>query len=267
MKEHLSIKKFSEFSGIETSTLRYWDGIGLFSPTMRDAENNYRYYSPAQLVSVNFIKVLSDLHISLKNINGIDRVRTPESLLNLIESHENQLDAELTKLHACYSILHTRRNLIKRGMNADPAQITVERLPEEQLVLGPPTHFVKNEGLYEPLVQFFQEAKKLRINLKYPIGGLHHSLENFLHAPGEPEHFFSLDPLGNETRKAGEYMVGYARGYYGQFGDLPDRMAAFAREKGLACHGPLYAIFLQDEICVEDPVQYLSQVFVAVKAL
>ena len=68
MEKLLSIYEFSKLSGIESSTLRYWDEIGLFPPIERSSENNYRYYSPQQMVAVNFIKVLSSIDVPLKTI-------------------------------------------------------------------------------------------------------------------------------------------------------------------------------------------------------
>ena len=94
MKNFLTVKEFSRLSGIERTTLRYWDEIGLFSPAKRDPENNYRYYSSDQIIMVNFINVLSDLNIPLKTIGEMSGKRTPESIVRLIEQREKELDME-----------------------------------------------------------------------------------------------------------------------------------------------------------------------------
>lgn len=263
MKEFLSIKEFSKLSGIESSTLRYWDDIGLFSPAKRNPENNYRYYSPQQIIAVNFITVLSGLQIPLKTIDEIRNGRRPENVVELIEQQERQLDKEMLKLRERYSIIHVRRDLIKEGMMADAAELTVRELPEMALIIGADTNF-KEETFYEPFMRFCRQAESLRINLSYPIGGRHGSMEAFLKAPGQPEQFFSIDPSGNSRRVKAKYLVGYKHGYYGEFGDLPEKMVAYAQEHGLTFSGPVYAYYLLDEICLEDPSKYLSQVCVAV---
>ena len=89
-------------------------------------------------------------------------------------------------------------------------------------------------------------------------------METFLEAPNRPQHFFSLDPAGTNTRKKGEYMIGYTRGYYGEFGDLPERMTAYAKENNLKTTGRVYVFYPLDEICTQDPDQYLAQIMVAV---
>jgi len=264
MKEFLSIKEFSKLSGIETTTLRYWDEIGLFSPAIRNPLNNYRCYSPGQVIAANFITVMSSLNVPLKEIAKVEDERNPASIMELIEQQEKFLDKEMMRLRECYSIIHTRRELINCGMKADESKISVMKRDETEIILGPPAEFGEDKAFYEPFMQFCRLAKDLRINLDFPIGGYFECMEDFLQAPGQPSCFFSLDPTGNKTWAGGEYLVGYARGYYGELGDLPKRMAIYAQENSLACFGPVYCTYLFDEICFKDPSQYLVQVAVLV---
>ncbi|MDR3085391.1 MAG: MerR family DNA-binding transcriptional regulator [Christensenellaceae bacterium] len=264
MNELLSIREFSKLSGIESTTLRYWDDIGLFSPVRRDPENNYRYYAPSQIIGVNFITVLSSLSIPLKTINGVEEERTPAGIMDLIENQENALDMEMKRLRETYSVIHTRRDLIKIGLSVKEGDIFLKKVEDRPLLFGPPNVFEAGESFYGPFMRFCRQAKDLRINLNYPIGGWHADIESFSKAPGEPECFFSVDPTGNKKREAGEYLVGYFRGYYGELDGVPEKMSAYAREQGLNFAGPVYTIYLLDEVCVKDPSQYLVQICVAV---
>ena len=264
MKELLSIKEFSKFSGVGCSTLRHWDKIGVFSPAVRDAENNYRYYTPQQIIAVNFISVLSKLYIPFKTISSFESNRDPVKIVELIEQQENQLDMEMRKLREAYSIIHTRRDLIRQGLKADTSLISVQELKERTIIIGKPNNFEPDEEFYVPFRRFCDDAAELRINLHYPIGGFYENMPALLRSPGKPDYFFSLDPTGNTVQKAGKYLVGYKRGYYGEFGDLPERMDAFAKANNLTCVGPVYTIHLHDETCIKDPSQYLAQTFVAI---
>jgi effector-binding domain-containing protein len=85
-----------------------------------------------------------------------------------------------------------------------------------------------------------------------------------LRTPSRPTRFFSLDPHGRDRRNAGQYLVAYNRGYYGEFGDLPQRLLAHARTNGLSFCGPLYIVYLLDEISMTDHNDYLSQIVVGV---
>ncbi|MCL2627554.1 MAG: MerR family transcriptional regulator [Oscillospiraceae bacterium] len=288
MKRFLTIKEFSHFSGIEQTTLRYWDEIELFSPNWRNPENNYRYYTPEQIITVKFISVLSSLNFPLKTISGMTDIRTPENIVRLIEEKEKELDMEMTKLRECYSIVHARLELIRygirlsngykalngvrldnwtdgdEGINVDETKICVLKRDEKTYILGEPNEYAEDEEWYDPFMRFCHSAPELRVNLHYPIGGYHECLHDFINDPGKPQRFFSLDPTGNRKRTAGDYLVGFKRGYYGDMGDLPERMRAYLQENSLKTHGPVYILYLYDEICMTDRSNYLAQISVAV---
>jgi DNA-binding transcriptional MerR regulator len=267
MKDLLTIKEFSKFSGIEQTTLRYWDDIGLFSPATRNPENNYRCYSPEQIIAVNFIKVMSTLDFPLKTIGSVQDKRTPEWILEMIERQEKYLDMEMRRLRESYSVIHTRRELINNGLKyaAEPG-IYVLYEEEAPYVLGPPNVFKdKDEPFYQPFMKFCGMAKELRINLSYPIGGWHTSLETFVDAPGRPERFFSADPTGNVTAPAGEYLVGFARGFYGDYDmDFVRSYDKYAKEKGIKTTGPVYTLYVHDEICLREHKNFLVKMCVAI---
>ena len=288
MKGFLSIQEFSKLSGIEASTLRYWDDIGVFPPVKRNSQNFYRYYSLMQIISVKFITVMSELSVSLKMINDIEHERNPEKIVNLIEQQEKLLDMEMKRLQECHSIIHTRREYIYYGMRVvngytavngvrmdssytgtDGEKVNLHSIAilyrqEAAYILGPRNEFNEDENFYGPFTNFCQKANEYRINLCFPIGGYYDSIESFMEKPSKPDYFISMDPSGNRIRKAGKYLVGFSRGFYFEHDDLPERMMKYMKEKSLKVTGPVYAVCLHDETCIEDPSQYVSQVCVAV---
>lgn len=278
MKEFLTVKEFSALSGIEQTTLRYWDEIGLFSPVMRNPDNNYRRYSPNQIISANFITTLSKLNIPLKVIAQAKRERTPRSTVMLMEQQEKYLDMEMKRLRESYSIIHTRLGLIRRGLRLEEQyappealraddcvpKVEVVRHEENVYILGMPNEYRPGESHIEPFSRFCQSAEELRINISYPIGGYHKDIKGFLRAPDRPENFFSLDPTGNRKQAEGMYLTGYCRCDYGEVGDLPQQLMAYAEENKLDLSGPVYTIYLYNEISERNPSKYLMQVYVAV---
>jgi len=260
----LSIKEFSEFTGVNQSTLRYYDEIDLLPPASR-GDNNYRYYAPVQIVKLNYINVLIDLGVPLSVIKDMDTNRTPQNIIELLSRQEAKLDERLHDLHAAYSNIHTYRKNIQAGLNAEHGIIRVEDFIETRLVLGHLNNFEKNtDSFYAEFIRFCQAADRRRINLRYPIGGYHDDMNAYLKTPGLPNRWFSLDPLGNTVRPAGKYLVAYVQGYYGQFGDMPKKMIEYAKEHDLVCKGPVYIVYLLDEISIVEPEQYLARVSVNV---
>jgi DNA-binding transcriptional MerR regulator len=288
MKDFLSIKEFSRMAKIEQTTLRYWNDIGVVAPAKRSEENNYRYYSPEQIIGVNFVSVLSSLGVPLKQIGEVQSARSPEKILNLISQQERLIDLELSRLRQCYSVIHTRRKLITLGLHAlngfaakdgtavnwgegtdemlimDPSGIALINMDAWGYIMGPRNDWTDVEEFYVPFMHFCEEADDLRINLNFSIGAVHDDWAGFAANPGKPDNFISLDPIGNKKKKAGKYVIGFVHGYYGQFGTLADSMEVFIKKHGLEVEGPAYTIYLLDEICQEDPDDYLAMVCVAV---
>jgi len=264
MSETLSIQEFSRLSCVESSTLRYWDELGIFSPVMRNPENNYRHYSTAQLLALNFVTSLSELGIPLKTIAELRKERDPANFLELLEKVEMQMDMEMRSLHQRYSIIHARRELINLGMKVDESAISVIPFEEKTMFMWPRNEYKEGDSFIDPLASYVSLAGEQHINLSFPVGGYYDNMESFAKAPDCPDHFLSLDPIGPYVRDAGDYLVGYARGYYGKIGDLPERMNAYAKEHSLNIPGPVHIVYLHEETCTVDTNNYLAQCTVAV---
>ena len=86
---------------------------------------------------MNFIIVLSRLGVPLKTPGSAEGERDPESMLDLLEQQEKLLDMKLRELRESYSITHTRRKLIRQGLKADPAAISVCTMPKRTIIWGP----------------------------------------------------------------------------------------------------------------------------------
>ena len=140
------------------------------------------------------------------------------------------------------------------------ADLSVTEMPEMRILLGGLNNFYGETGFMSELFRFYNGQHAPRLNASFPIGGYFESMTAFLNNPSQPTRFFSVDPKGHDKRAAGLYLVGYNRGYYGQTNDLPERMTEYAQKNGLEFNGPVYNIYLIDEISEIDPNQYLLQV-------
>ena len=264
MGDYLSIQEFSKLSGVESSTLRYWDEIGLFSPLIRNPENNYRYYSTVQLLALNFVTTLSELEIPLKAIAALREERDPDNLLELLEKQEKLMDMEMRNLRRRYSIIHARRELINIGARANESEIIVCQKEETPMYIWPRNEYQEGDTFIEPLAGYLNWTTENHINLSFPVGGYYDDMEAFAKSPELPNNFISIDPVGTHIQKAGDYLIGYIRGYYAELGNLPERMMAHAKENSLSITGPVYTVYLLDEFCTKEPSQYLAQSYVAV---
>jgi DNA-binding transcriptional MerR regulator len=262
--DRLSIKEFSKLTGIKQTTLRYYDDLGLFSPSMR-GENNYRYYSPQQLITINSINLLHTLDMPIKQISEIQRNRSPETVYDVLGDKEGELEAQLRKIERSYNVIRTLREMIATGMSAREGELSIMHVGEQRIIIGGPNDFGNSSYFYETFSSFCVEATEHHVDLRFPVGGMFNTFEVFRETPSQPSYFFSADPNGADRKAAGRYLTGYGRGYYGEMGDMPERMGAYLSERALTPDGPLYVIYLHDEICIQEQHNYLFQASIKVK--
>ena len=68
--ERYTISQLARTAGVPTSTLRYYERIGLVCPTAR-AENNYRVYSAQTLQTIRFIRTAQSTGFTLDDVRTL----------------------------------------------------------------------------------------------------------------------------------------------------------------------------------------------------
>lgn len=84
----------SKQSNVSVRTLRYYDQIGLLTPSFKD-DNGRRYYSEEDLFTLEKITLLKSLSLPLEDIqNVLEKL----SLRDILIAHHNHLQEQLTSL-------------------------------------------------------------------------------------------------------------------------------------------------------------------------
>lgn len=105
----LTIGQMARSQGVSTKTLRHYDSIGLFSPTLNGQDNGYRYYRPEQIVMLGRIVWLKQLGMALDEIKtlaadgGLDSV---EKMHAVLQNHAVQLEADINRRQKTLGHLH-----------------------------------------------------------------------------------------------------------------------------------------------------------------
>lgn len=85
------ISQFSKISGLTVKALRYYDKEGILTPSFRDAENQYRYYSDEDLKKALLIKFLRSLEFSIMEIREITEAVDTEDDLTYVLKEKSSL--------------------------------------------------------------------------------------------------------------------------------------------------------------------------------
>jgi len=203
------------------------------------------------------------INVPLKKIAELAKSRTPEQLIKLLSQYAGRIIDNIQYLKEAHSAINTYRGLLCEGISATEEEITVSEMPEKRIIMGNLNDFNGTVGFFGEYTRFCSIAHEPNINLSFPVGGYFENMDTFLKDPSRPERFFSIDPLGNHLRKRGDYLIGFARGYYAELGDTPERMKRYIDENSIKVSGPVYIMYLFDETCTQDPSNYLAQIAVA----
>jgi DNA-binding transcriptional MerR regulator len=268
-EEYMFIKEFSEIVKISQDAIRYMEAKDVLRPAARGQSgsnsDNYRRYAFWQITAINMVRVLTDIKVTLEEIATLNTERTPEKMLKLFSRQKHLMRNNLRLYEDAHLVLETVLELLMESVCASEDEIALIERPARQITLGGINDYGDSASFYEAFISFCLEKYDPPLNLSFPIGGYHTSMAEFLKAPSRPTRYLSLNPKGLEEMPAGLYLTGYTRGSYGQTNDLPERMKAFAEEEGLVFIGPVYQIYVQDEISVVDKNNYLLQASALVK--
>jgi DNA-binding transcriptional MerR regulator len=90
------IGEFSRIARVSGRLLRYYDSIGLFSPSHTDPVTGYRYYKAGQLAQLNRILALKDLGLSLEQVGRmIDEKISAEEVRGMLMLKRAELEQSL----------------------------------------------------------------------------------------------------------------------------------------------------------------------------
>ncbi|MDR1736725.1 MAG: MerR family transcriptional regulator [Oscillospiraceae bacterium] len=266
MKEgkRLSVGDFATLSRVTRDTLHHYDRIGLLSPALR-GENRYRYYSVQQLASVNVIRIMQELGMSLAEIKSLMARRTPQQMTEILNAQIEKIDGTISNWAQARKLLLTLRNMIQSVSEADEEAMTVTFLPAEAIIRGNLNDY-SGKTPYDNLVDFYQTMKENcpDLSLNYPVWGII-SEERVKRGDFRwPDRYYFYNPEGFDKRPAALYAIGYARGGYGQTDELYRRLIGYIEESGFEICGDAYEEYPLNEVSVSED-NYLVRLMITVR--
>ena len=267
-KRLFSITEFAKFARITRQTLLFYDKIGLLSPIQR-GENNYRLYSSGQLAVVNVIRTLQELGMTLSEIKRQKDLRTPESVKKIFASQVERVDLKIEEWVRARKLLLGLTDIINSVPKTDESEITVEYLQPEPIILGKLNDYSGGRNDYDALFDFYYDMhhKFPTLDLNYPVWGIFSEERIKRHDWHWPDRYYFHNPEGFDKRPSGLYVIGYARGNYGQTEDLYKRLFGYIAENNYEIAGPAYEEYPLNEICISDEDSYLIRAMITVRKI
>ena len=265
-KTLIPIGVLSKFSRVPRSTLIHYDKMGVLKPTLV-GKNNYRYYSFDQIGWVNLIRTMQFLGMSLKDILGISKSRTPETILKLFSDHINNLNSIVKKSLDARKLMLTLQTTIENSIAVDENKIEFIYEKESNIFLGPQNDYDNGRTDWDALLDFYNycERNGANTNLYYSAWGMF-SEERIKKGNWRyPDRYYLKFPEGGDRKPAGWYVIGYGRGYYGQTDTLYRKMIIYIDENNLEVCGPAYETYPLNEISIDNPENYLIRISITAR--
>ena len=261
-----SISEFAKYARTTRDTLLHYDRIGLLSPSSR-RENNYRYYSANQLLTISVIRSLQQLGMSLEEIRELKNRRTPELSEEMLEKQIAEIDKKIEDWTRARKLLITLRKMIRSVKDIKDDEVIFCNLPAEAIMLGDLNDYSNNRIFYDAFLDFYHNMSKLnpKLDLNYPVWAIH-SEENIRQGNFyEPDRFFFYNPDGHDKKPAGLYAVSSKHGGYGDTRELYEKFINSIDAKGYEICGYIYEEYPLNETCVADYNNYVLRVMAPVR--
>lgn len=262
----LTVSNFAKFARTTRDTLIFYDKIGLLSPAIR-SDNNYRYYSHAQLSTINLIRTLQTLGMPLSEIKRLKNMRTPDLVDAVLENQINQINGEINELVRTRELLYYIKSPIHSHLNIDESAITIQFQPEASIILGEQNDYGGDRDDYDALFSFYNKCGEMypNVSLNYPVWG-YFSADRIRNRDWVwPDRYYFYSSEGHDIRPAALYAIGYTRGGYGQCPDLYNRILDYIEANDYEISGPAYEEYPLNELSVLEEKDYLIRVMITVK--
>ena len=261
-----AVNDFAKFSRTTKDTLLHYDRIGLLSPEVR-SDNNYRYYSIKLLATLNVIRTLQRLGMTLEEIKELKDRRTPE-LADEVFSHQiERIDEKIEEWIRARKLLLTLQKTIRDVLNIDESALTIQFLPAEAIVIGGLNDYSRGKDAYDALLSFYHSIgeKYPDMDLNFPVWAIYSGERISKRDWVWPDRYYFYNPEGYDRKPAALYAIGYSRGGYGKTSELYGRLLDYIDSNGFEIYGDVYEEYPLNEVTVVEDDNYLIRTMIAVR--
>jgi DNA-binding transcriptional MerR regulator/effector-binding domain-containing protein len=116
MKQRFRVGEVAKLFQLSSSTLRYYDEIGIFKPKYTDPDSRYRYYTVEQFPILETIIFLKNHGFSIKETQQHLNQRTPDNTKELLKRRLAAVEKEMESLKIVASKIQSKINTIDEGL-------------------------------------------------------------------------------------------------------------------------------------------------------
>ena len=262
--KRLTTAQFAKLHEVNKRTLHYYDDIGLFCPLTKE-ENGYRYYDISQSIDFEYIRMLKELNMSIKEIEMYRKQPTPDNFLKIADTKEQELDKEIRKLKNIKRILQAKKEQIVFCESLQEQEIRVEECKSERILTFP--YDFSEDDIY----QIFSPLKSTWGIEQIRMGiGSFISLDNVYNMNfTKYDGIYTID-LNNKSvsnsfiKPKGRYLCGYQKGIWDKLPEMYQKMLDYSKKHDLELTGYAYEVGLNDFV-ISNPNDYITKIMIKIE--
>ena len=263
-KRYMPISEFARLSGFNRKTLIYYDEIELFSPSVVK-DNGYRFYAYSQLDTAFLIWSLREIGMSIEEIRGYIKERTPEKMVELFRRQKQNINKEIKKLAQIKTMIESHIRITEKAVKIDANTIEIKNCGAERLFMGEEIDYGDGKTVTDALADFYLYSQEKGFACTYPYGA-YINREAMLRGEWKRvNRFYYVMKKGMFLKPEGTYVIGYANGDYDNTEPLHERISQYIAENGLVISGGSYKEFLLNELSIKNPDNYLMKIAVQIE--
>ncbi len=138
MKSFFSIGEVAKQQDISRQTLIFYDKIGLFSPAYVDEANGYRYYSAAQLDTLDTILIMKKIGFSLEEIKKYIKSYNIDTSIVALRKQLAVIDSQIKELQMIKSRVEHRCSQLEQAVSIREdagAAVTLENMKKQYILI------------------------------------------------------------------------------------------------------------------------------------
>ena len=262
--KRLTTAQFAKLHEVNKRTLHYYDDIGLFCPLTKE-ENGYRYYDISQSIDFEYIRMLKELNMSIKEIEMYRKQPTPDNFLKIADTKEQELDKEIRKLKNIKRILQAKKEQIVFCESLQEQEIRVEECKSER-ILTFPYDFSEDDiyQIFSPLKSTWGiEQIRMGIGSFISLDNVYNM--NFTKYDGIYTIAFNNKSVSNSFIKPkGRYLCGYQKGTWDKLPEMYQKILDYSKKHDLKLTGYAYEVGLNDFV-ISNPDDYITKIMIKIE--
>ena len=262
--KRLTTAQFAKLHEVNKRTLHYYDDIGLFCPLTKE-ENGYRYYDISQSIDFEYIRMLKELNMSIKEIEMYRKQPTPDNFLKIADTKEQELDKEIRKLKNIKRILQAKKEQIVFCESLQEREIRVEECKSERILTFP--YDFSEDDIY----QIFSPLKSTWGIEQIRMGiGSFISLDNVYNMNFTKYDGIYTMALNNKSvsnsfiKPKGRYLCGYQKGTWDKLPEMYQKILDYSKKHDLKLTGYAYEVGLNDFV-ISNPDDYITKIMIKIE--